>query len=99
MAPPPAPNSVDSSFIEREQSQKVPNQFFTVGIEAQRVTGEQYRIVVLGTKPEMTNNDHCRPDENGVQPLAFLQDPIGIFAVQERPLVPVQNRENLLYRG
>jgi hypothetical protein len=93
------PNSVDSSFIEREQSQKVPNQFLTIGVEAQRVTGEQDRIVVVGTKPEMTNNDHCRPDEKGMQPLALLQNPIGIFAVQERPLVPVQNRENLLYPG
>src|SRR6266851_6252716 len=57
------PNSVDPSFIEREQGQKMPNQLFAVGIEAQRVTGEQDRIVVVGTKPQMTDDDHCRLDK------------------------------------
>ena len=75
----------------------MPNQLLTVGVEAQRVTGEQDRIVVVGTKPEVTDDDHCRLDKKRVQPLAFLQNPFGIFAVQKRPLVPVQNGENLLY--
>jgi hypothetical protein len=44
------PDSVDPSFIEREQGQKMPNQLFAVGIEAQRMTGEQDRIVVSGHK-------------------------------------------------
>src|SRR5882724_7074605 len=76
------PNSVDSSFIECEQGQKMPNQLFAVWIEAQRVTSEQDRIVIVGTKPKMTDNDHCRLDEKGVQPFPLLQNPFGIFAVQ-----------------
>src|SRR4029453_18767864 len=69
----------------------------TIGIEAQRMTGELNRIVVVTTKPEMTNHDHGRLDEKGGKPLALFQYPFGIFAVQKRPLVPIQNRENLLH--
>ena len=46
------PDGIDSSFIEREQGQEVPNQLFTIGIEAQRMTGELDRIVVVTTKPD-----------------------------------------------
>src|SRR6266481_7212344 len=83
-------DSIDSSFIEREQGQKVPNQLLTVGIEAQRVTGEQDRLVVVGTKPQVTDDDYRRLDKKGVQPLALLQNPFRIFAVQKWALVAVQ---------
>lgn len=83
------PDSVDPSFIKRQQGQKVPNQLLTVGIKAQRVAGEQDCIVIAGTEPEVTDDDHGRLDKNRVQSLALLQNPFGIFAVQERPLVPV----------
>ena len=45
------PDGIDTSFIERQQGQEVPHQFFTVRIEAQRMTGEPNRIVVVVTKP------------------------------------------------
>src|SRR4029079_629527 len=47
------PDGIDASFIECQQDQQVPNQLFTVGIEAQRMTGEPDRFVVVVTKPEM----------------------------------------------
>jgi hypothetical protein len=46
------PDGIDSSFIERQQGQQVPNQLFTVGIEAQRMTGEPDRIVVVVTRDD-----------------------------------------------
>src|SRR5690349_3435493 len=61
------------------------------------MAGELDRIVIVTTKPEMTNHDHGRLDEKGVKPLAFFQYPFGVFAVQKRALVPIQNRENLLH--
>src|SRR5215218_7562101 len=91
------PDGIDSPFIEREQGQEIPDQLFTIGIEAQRMTRKLDRVVVVTTKPEMTNHDDGRLDEKGVKPLAFFEDPFGIFAVQKRPLVPIQNRENLLH--
>ena len=44
-------DGIDSSFIEREQGQEMPNQLFTIGIEAQRMTGELDRVVVVTTSP------------------------------------------------
>jgi len=74
-------DGIDSSFIEREQGQEMSNQLFTIGIEAQLMAGELDCVVVVTTKPEMTNHDHGRLDEKGVKPLAFFQDPFGVFAV------------------
>jgi len=89
-------NSVDSSFIECEQGQKMRTSSSRM-IEAQRVTSEQDRIVIVA-QSQMTDNDHCRRMKRELQPFPLLQNPFGIFAVQKRPLVPYRTVEWALFR-